>query len=787
MKNAEARKSPEITTDQPARSPEKLEIAQEQVPVAETRETVGPDGKKMKVIHMGGELVAHKGADNIVRVGDLSETSAQVGKEVSVAFEDLEDNFKSYIEGVLGTADLSAEDTDNMRTEMKGGMFGFLSGAALAENPPEALSAELRKAAEGVIEIPKEPSLAELQSKVADLRSTIGTLEQKYESTRGSAMSVTESKKKIEGQIEDAIRELKVTERGVLALKEAAHPTASKKEQAVMATEAMGMVPAHEAWAAVKDLPDVSRKTLEAYKKRIQEIPRLVAEIQAEKPVVTTTDRRSGREQELTPAEKKVQTLQTELAQLGQESLLIETGLQLHEQSQKFNRAFAEADKVLKTQVEQATADHNKQKELKGGKVMFWNTQLNNLKIGHDLILDKIEGIPVEQAAIDAEFRAAEQKLVEAEQKKAKNDKDRNFQNLLEMFGDTDTTIEEIVAEGAKIEAIKKKQEALVQKHQQLEVKLQKRLETLKNVETKLQEVTDEYIAIEGASIDFRTDAAIDPKDSTAFKNLADLHAANPEATEAYIQSALADKNIARGEKNVLEAFQNRRQETPAADTNIAIPVEEPQDAPASNFMKGKAEDSVSYRDTGEVTSAREALMAKYQKENEGGEAKEEPQATETVREPVRINYDQFPTQQIDQLSPSLEDTATEQALFAKSEWRNKTGVDQLSDAWAAYDKSIGPDASRLSLMAMGVPKGVLKKYPTPQALWKFVENPGFWANIKGDAKLTRDALTRFVEEANNTRIHNTSTESLGRQGMRQNALEKTSASGVSQGIEVGK
>lgn len=236
--------------------------------------------------------------------------------------------------------------------------------------------------------------------------------------------------------------------------------------------------------------------------------------------------------------------------------------------------------------------------------------------------------------------------------------------------------------------------------------------------------------------------------------------------------------------------------------------------------------------------------------------------STSTSRESIKVNYDQFPTQQMDQLefqeqqavdlrnelrtlermvdgsswnykSPelkvgilkdikdirkdlqnigetipetfnvdekiaeaqkqridiqeSISESRQEQAPNPESEWWNQTGVDQLSGAWAALDKSMGPDASKHSLLTMGVPKGILKKYPTPQALYKFVENPGVWARINGDAAATREALNRFVEEANNSRIIYSPVESLAKQSMKRSATEKKGGTGVSQGIEIGK
>ena len=103
-----------------------------------------------------------------------------------------------------------------------------------------------------------------------------------------------------------------------------------------------------------------------------------------------------------------------------------------------------------------------------------------------------------------------------------------------------------------------------------------------------------------------------------------------------------------------------------------------------------------------------------------------------------------------------------------ESGWWNKAGVEKLSGAWQAWDKSAGPGATEASLLTMGVPKGILRKYNTPQALYQFTENPGFWASLNGDAAATREALNRFVEEAYNTRVISSPTESLAKKSLQK-------------------
>ncbi|OGL98622.1 hypothetical protein A2318_04605 [Candidatus Uhrbacteria bacterium RIFOXYB2_FULL_45_11] len=135
---------------------------------------------------------------------------------------------------------------------------------------------------------------------------------------------------------------------------------------------------------------------------------------------------------------------------------------------------------------------------------------------------------------------------------------------------------------------------------------------------------------------------------------------------------------------------------------------------------------------------------------------------TPTVVDRVIVNPDRFPTQQLETIKP---DNATETP--SDNEWWNKSGVEQLSGAWASLDKSMGDGASEASLITMGVPKSILKKYPTPEALHKFLENPGIWARINGDASETRKALNHFVEAQNNKRIINSPAETLASRSQR--------------------
>lgn len=88
---------------------------------------------------------------------------------------------------------------------------------------------------------------------------------------------------------------------------------------------------------------------------------------------------------------------------------------------------------------------------------------------------------------------------------------------------------------------------------------------------------------------------------------------------------------------------------------------------------------------------------------------------------------------------------ATEQAQ------RELTAEKQLINAWNVLNSETGKDAAVSTLLSLGLPKNVLKKYPTPQALYQFNQNPGFWAKINGDAKATQEALNRFVGSAGST------------------------------------
>lgn len=97
-----------------------------------------------------------------------------------------------------------------------------------------------------------------------------------------------------------------------------------------------------------------------------------------------------------------------------------------------------------------------------------------------------------------------------------------------------------------------------------------------------------------------------------------------------------------------------------------------------------------------------------------------------------------------------------------EAEWWNQSGVEQLAGAWKALNKEMGDaHAAETSLLSFGVPKKILEKYKTPEDLQQFVEKPGFWSNINGDAAATRDGLNKLVEEMTVARKDSAAMKSL--------------------------
>ena len=119
----------------------------------------------------------------------------------------------------------------------------------------------------------------------------------------------------------------------------------------------------------------------------------------------------------------------------------------------------------------------------------------------------------------------------------------------------------------------------------------------------------------------------------------------------------------------------------------------------------------------------------------------------------------------------------------SETEWWHQTGANQFYGAWDAMNQEMGPGATESTLISFGVPKAILDKFQTPQALYQFVENPGFWAKINGDAYATREAINKLIEEVNITRQGSVANDTLAQQGRRERVTGKETQQGVGQGI----
>lgn len=125
------------------------------------------------------------------------------------------------------------------------------------------------------------------------------------------------------------------------------------------------------------------------------------------------------------------------------------------------------------------------------------------------------------------------------------------------------------------------------------------------------------------------------------------------------------------------------------------------------------------------------------------------------------------------------------QSPRTETEWWNQEGVEQFTGAWNAVNREMGSGAAEASLRSFGVPKGILQKYQTPQALYQFVENPGFRARYNGNAAATREAINKLIEEASVTRAGSVAESSLAQQGRKDRAYGKETAGGIGQGITI--
>lgn len=81
------------------------------------------------------------------------------------------------------------------------------------------------------------------------------------------------------------------------------------------------------------------------------------------------------------------------------------------------------------------------------------------------------------------------------------------------------------------------------------------------------------------------------------------------------------------------------------------------------------------------------------------------------------------------------------------TESANRLAEEGLTDAWKDLAVELNSvDAVKKELVSSGVPEGIVKKYKTPAELSKFINEPGMWARINGDASATKKGLEKFVQ-----------------------------------------
>jgi hypothetical protein len=81
------------------------------------------------------------------------------------------------------------------------------------------------------------------------------------------------------------------------------------------------------------------------------------------------------------------------------------------------------------------------------------------------------------------------------------------------------------------------------------------------------------------------------------------------------------------------------------------------------------------------------------------------------------------------------------------TESANPLAEEGLTDAWKDLAVELNSvDAVKKELVSSGVPEGIVKKYKTPAELSKFINEPGMWARINGDASATKKGLEKFVQ-----------------------------------------
>ncbi|MCX6715255.1 MAG: hypothetical protein NTX72_05600 [Candidatus Uhrbacteria bacterium] len=753
--------------------------------IGKMREVKAVDGSKREEIFVGQsestQTYARIGADGETRLraADPKESSARL--DAAKSFNELAGSIDAMAKAILGTMpSLSAEARSASLRAIESNPLGLVSEALKSQkNPNEALGTLLRSKLEQHPEVRQ----ASTEQSLLQLEST---------KRQATELARTAEKSGDEQAFKDAQADIYAAEKQISALQERLNPNASEAEKQVRADQVEGFVTI---------LPEpVYEQGVGAVQARLKELEGIMSKADKGNDQLAWNTARNeyDRHRAIMPTLERVQNLQT-----------IEAAAQK-----------AMDDGVAKQLLERGKARaRSRAKKSYWGKVADDTTYTLSQVTESMRSLEKLAAgganVDSDYAKIDASRKELEAYLgqVKGQIESAQQENDRlkeagieiNLEPDMKVVGATTELYMDLatmnrqnpelvatyVASALKSKSVSPAGLAIIK-----EFKADLEAGRLNVPERKPALADDE----EEGLLDSRFGAGDDNEEEAGFAEPATMEATRQVKMKRGGLESASDMMARMAEAGAArDQAANKAAREGAAD--------EPPPIPETH---AREMDAITPADTADQTNfvrempvvapkSRHGAMEGFGEWAAGGEhpvarSEQAPEA-QTAQESVRVNYDQFPTQQMDATHTEALRTELSQLEAAEkksgwlyngsprqvieerienikdtlrnagdeSEWWNQSGADQLSGAWAALDKSMGPDASKHSLLTMGVPKGILKKYPTAQALYKFIENPGVWARINGDAAATREALNRFVEEANNTRIHNTSDVSLAK------------------------
>lgn len=543
MKNTEAQKVP--LTEKEGLAPmsaEQPETKVEKVVAAETVETMGPDGKKLKLVQIEGDLVAHKGGDGTVRVGEMSAESAQVGMEVGKTFDALSRDSGQILDSIINTAGLGPDEAKNIREAVQGELFDLISGAALVDNHSNALAGTLREvvnreAQNHGVEIPKEVAPMSPEAAVAMKQAELQKLYQEK--------SIPKSK--LKDLIRRAKKELAIAQRASLEHAKAQQETATNAELSAMSDIALGLVPATEAFSRVQENPKDAESRLQKIRTQSTELQSRIAKLENEVGAPTKKKHKDSKiEKERAQKRKEIEGLYDELVGLEDEAKLLDAGLDLVKSQQGLENLIAEATRIAEEEKAKAAlpTQENKDKKAQKRKELFKSKERE--KHFANAIIDANQALTrLEQTAarLEVEYKKAEQNTTDAKSENAKS---------------------EILANFLKTEEALKAQVERVQK-----------------LREKLIETTEQTKAIQKSGVDFSV-VAPKPEETDLYKKLDARMQANPDATLDLISRMTANEALSPETKKVYEAFRKENLPTPVpeATESAFVPEAELEDLP---------------------------------------------------------------------------------------------------------------------------------------------------------------------------------------------------------------